>query len=189
MFNLFKKHKITEPEIKIVEKEVKVEVPVEVRIPSRFTFAHDENINVKKYYLKNDVSVKFADIKAEELFICKDLAESMVKNETEFVSTKEMYFVFKMPAILPTTKLISPKKVICVGHIVVDKTTMELCSIHSEGVGLTLADFMADISEEAEFIIMKRESAISDEIIEGNIDYVTFRQSMFVKHGLYFVTF
>ena len=94
------------------EPEVQIK---EVPVHSRFTFAHDpKGIEVKKYYLNTDIElIKPRDIQPEQIFIVKT-------DNNYFYNNKRVYHVFKMPSILPKTKLISLNKIICIGSIVTD---------------------------------------------------------------------
>ena len=178
--NLFKKRTTPEPEVieKIIEKVV--EVPVEVEKPSRFTFAYDDTVVVKRFNFIGDVTTK-----------CADLLEGTVFAHPILDNDNILYYIFKLPNVLPSTRLVTPKKISCLGSIIVDRYTNEIKGVTSDFVGTTLDNFIsigaisADVfTEESGVIVMNKEDVISETVNCDDIDYNTFVQSIIVENRL-----
>ena len=176
-FNCFKKHR-REPIVKIEEKIV--EKLVEVPVPSRFKFAHDV-ISVVNYSLNTTEKTKYSDITADTVFI---------SNEISFTEDtgNSFYPVFIMPNALPKTRLVTGKKVICVGTIVVD-TNDNIKAITDEFTGESLEYIAAtlnlvELNEMSDVTIMNMNDVIHSNVIDGDIDLETFERFILLKNNL-----
>ena len=171
MFNLFKKQKTTE----IVEKEILVH--------SRLNFAHDpDSFTVFKFYLKPSYEDKISEMKSNNVFICNGVAEH--------IAEESICPIFKMPKKLPATRMISTKKIICIGSIVINNTTKEILRLDSRFTGMSLEEIneaILNISIDNDTLvsIMNTEETVQYEIVEGDdIDFETFETSVTLNNVL-----
>ena len=180
-FNIFKKRT---PEVQTVEVEKVVEKVVEklVEVPSRFTFAHDDEVVVNKFFFNPTHDVHPSDLYAGSIFEC---------GSVEYENGSRLYPIFKMPDVLPRTCLVSAKKIICVGSIITDDDEIKsICpSFSGESMDevLTLLN-MDRFSEETHVTVMDRTNVISSEAINGDIDYHTFTTSVNISNNISWVT-
>lgn len=178
--NLFKKR---EPEIqtieveKIVEKEVKVEVPV----TSRLTFAHNDDIGAAKFIFNDTRDTKAIDLTAGERFIFFGHDEG----------GKIAYPVFQMPNRIASTRMTSPSRIICVGMVGVapDNTVLEVNSLYA---GLTMAELASgfgceSINANSMVTLLNYGSTFTDKEIEGDITYQAFCNFIEISHNIYWL--
>jgi hypothetical protein len=152
---------------------------VEVPVKSRFTFAHDNNeIIVCNDYLRTTITSTYEHLSENKKFIiyCKD------------VCGVKVYPVFKMPKSLPITRLISRKKVMCIGSLVVDDNSM-ICNISDEFIGWSLEEVAEELSwnainNDTPVVVMNRDDVITSEIINDQIDFDTFEKYIILKNTL-----
>lgn len=181
---LFNRKK-TAPEPEVIEK---VEV-VEKEVYSRFTFAHDEDLVVKSFKFKNDSTAQYSDLCAGTVFTPKAIVNA--------VDGKLIYYIFRLPNELPATRLVTPKKVLCLGVVVVNDCTGEIEDIiHNDWVGVSLECFInqglfnaTDFTMDSNVIVMNRANVIEEVTnVDELIDYDTFVRSVVIEASLESVT-
>lgn len=185
MFNIFKKQK------KVKTEEVKVEsVPVyetkEVEVYSRLTFAHNPNeIVVLKYFFVPENETRWIDVLAKKVFVYKGIDHD---------NKSTVYPVFKMPSTLPATKLVSNKKIICIGAFIVDNETNEIKELTNDYTGMCLEEFIntvwvhdEPINENTNVFIMTMQNVIKIEYIDGEVDLKTYNRSITLDNVINFI--
>ena len=166
-FNFFKKNnKQKEPE----------------KVYSRFTFAHDDDdIDVERFFINFAKTTQYSEISADTVFICEDIYDLYCN---EYITP-----IFKMPKSLPITKLVSSKKVICIGAIITNEDDL-IYSISNKFTGMSLEDVVAeinendDLTETSEVTIMNMSDVIRTEVIDGQIDFGTLSRYVTLKNTL-----
>lgn len=167
MFNLFKKQKT---DVNKVE---------EIFVHSRLNFVHNpKEIEVFKFYLKPIYDQKLSDMKADNVFICNGVVE--------YVGYTAIYPVFKMPKKMPATRMISIRKIMCIGSVVVNTTTNEIECLSSEFTGMNLEEINSTslnmiINNDTltSIMCMHNNGPVKFEIVEGDdIDRETYERSI-----------
>ena len=180
-FNLFKKRA---PEVQTIEVEKIVEKTVNVPVPSRFTFAHDEEVRVNKFIFNNTLDTKAIELMSNDKFVSFGVARP---------NGVTLYPVFRMPKNAATTRMTSPTRIICIGELLVDNDNA-IVSVIASYAGMTMAEIMEIegvdmITEDTMTTRMVRSGhIISDKAIEGDIDYQVFCDSTSIAHDLYWIT-
>ena len=171
-------------EFKLFKKKQQVleEIPekiVEVPVKSRFTFAHDNNeILVCNDYFNTTNTSAYETVSENKKFViwCKD------------VCGVKVYPVFKMPKTLPITRLISSKKVMCIGSLIVGDDSM-IHGISDEFIGWSLEEVAQElewttINNDTPVVMMDRDDVITSEVIKDQIDFDTFEKYIILKNTL-----
>jgi murein L,D-transpeptidase YafK len=174
MFNLFKKQKNT----KIVEKEILVH--------SRLNFAHDPDaIVVFKFYFKPKYDNRLSDMKPDNVFVCDGIVE--------YIGDHAIYPVFKMPKKLPATRMISIKKIMCIGSITIDNETNEIEELDSRFTGMSLEEVNSAIANtvvnnDTFVTIMNLDESVYFNFVDGDdIDLETYERSITLNNDLVLV--
>ena len=181
--NLFKRKQVATPEPEVIEKIKEVFVEKEVPVYSKFTFAHDNNVILNKYYLNIEKQVRYADL--------ADCDEFAIKSETasNIDDGLSVYFTFKMPDVIPATKLVTPKKVLCTGSMVICEDS-EIIEVNNQHVCDSLeemvnAGVIEAIPVENTCVICLEDDVITKKLIEDDkVDYFTFVTSVVLESVL-----
>lgn len=174
MFNPFKKQKKIEPEVVYETKEVKVY--------SRLKFAHNPSeIHVLKFFFIPKVETKLSDVLVNKVFMYRGIAA----DDTPTIE----YPIFKMPNKLPASKLVSNKKINCIGAIIVDDCTHEIKGLSSKFSGMSLEDINeitwgATFDENTLVTLMSYDNTIQLEVVDGDVDIETYDRSITLNNVL-----
>lgn len=165
-FNLFKKQKHE------IEKEEAEKVIENVEEPlSRFTFAYDDSIEVCKHILNEVKNTTLAELKANDRFIF----DRIYSEDKTIIS----YPVFQMPETLPSTKVVSPSKIICIGSMDTDAKTGEILLVTSQFTAKTLDKVFDNISKDGTDRVQYFDfDHVTIDVISGEIDFVTLSKSI-----------
>jgi hypothetical protein len=133
-------------------------------------------MNVKAYFFKPKFNTVYTNVSANDVFLHTTIGIDYV------------YPVFKMPKTLPTTRLVSNKKIICVGCIKVNEND-EIFDVNTDCVGMCLEDMAATFgfacpSEDTIACIMKRDDVIEAKDVIGDVSLETFKRSIIVNKEL-----
>ena len=178
-FRFFKKAR---PEV-VTEK-----VEVEVKVPSRFTFAH-EDITVLRYFMQTSpCHTPYASVGAEAIFTFT--APISVRNQYGEVA---LCPVFRMPKTMPVTKLISPKRVVCIGCLIKDIYNDEIIAWEGDLVGETLESvcetYYIDMPNDVASVVeMDPATVIRTEEILNDVSYDEFARFVALTDNIKFVT-
>ena len=158
----------------------------EVPCTSRFTFAHDD-VPVDQYVFVADNQSSYGSINANEVFTT---VVPLCFNE-HTTGNEVAYPIFKMPKLMPTTKLISPKRVVCLGCMIVDAVTDEIIRIDWSYAGMTMEEVCgtAITLTEADIVFKMITSEVIKQVqINGDITEQVYARYICIKDALQYIT-
>lgn len=178
--NFFKRRKSNNHKEDSVQEQSQI---IAEKVYSRFTFAHNnDDIFVIRYYLDDSGKSAYTEISEDTVFISGDIF--MINSDNSMIIP-----VFKTPKNLPKTRLVTGKKVICIGSLIINDSTDEIIGLSNNFTGMSLEDIVNDISiqplnETSEITVMDRNNVIVEEVISGDIDIDTFEKSVTLKNTI-----
>ena len=176
---------------KVQEEPIIKTVEVEKKVYSRFTFAHDDTIDVKSYHLvvngkecetcDSNCDSRYGSLPAGTVFLYNKMAFDMDYN-------RKIYPIFALPSSLPATKLISAKKVLCLGAIIIDADD-EIQEFSNNFTGTSMEELFGMgcidlLTEDSIVTVMNYKNVIEEVSCKGDINLTAFERFITVKNSL-----